>query len=68
MLYLNFERLEVKTPQTVDAIRAKVRAICEPLGRRVHAVVNYEGFGIDRDVEERYAEMATEAVARYYEA
>jgi len=59
---------EVKTPQMVDAILAKVRAICEPLGRRVHAVVNYEGFTIDRDVEERYAEMATEAVGRYYQS
>ena len=68
VLYLNFEHLEVKTPQMVDAILAKVRAICEPLGRRVHAVVNYEGFLIDRDVEERYAEMATEAVSRYYES
>ena len=66
MLYLNFEQLEVKTPEMVDAILAKVRAICEPLGRRVHAIVNYEGFTIDRDVEERYAEMATEAVGRYY--
>ena len=68
VLYLNFEHLEVKTPQMVDAILAKVRAICEPLGRRVHAVVNYEGFHIDRDVEERYAEMATEAVGRYYQS
>ena len=68
VLYLNFEHLEVKTPQMVDAILAKVRAICEPLGRRVHAVVNYEGFHIDRDVEERYAEMATEAVTSYYES
>jgi len=68
VLYLNFEQLEVKSPQMVDAILAKVRGICEPLGRRVHAVVNYEGFTIDRDVEERYAEMATEAVGRYYQS
>jgi propionate CoA-transferase len=68
VLYLNFEHLEVKTPQMVDAVGAKVRSICEPLGRRVHAVVNYEGFHIDRDVEERYAEMATEAVTRWYES
>jgi propionate CoA-transferase len=68
VLYLNFEQLEVKSTQMVDAILAKVRALCEPLGKRVHAVVNYEGFRIDRDVEEPYAAMATEAVRRYYES
>jgi propionate CoA-transferase len=66
VLYLNFEGLDVKTPTRVDAILAKIASICDPLGRRVHAVVNYEGFHIDRDVEERYAAMAKEAVERYY--
>ena len=69
VLYLNFERLEIKTAQSVDAIRAKVAQICEPLiaqGRRVQAVVNYEGFVLDRDLEDRYAEMVRECVERYY--
>jgi len=69
VLYLNFERLEIKTPQSIAAIRANVARICEPLlqqGRRVQAVVNYEGFVLDRDLEDRYAEMARDCVARYY--
>lgn len=32
VLYLNFERLEVNTPELVDAIGAKVLAICKPIG------------------------------------
>jgi propionate CoA-transferase len=69
VLYLNFERLEIKAPETVDAIGAKVRDVCEPIvaqGRRVQAVVNYEGFAVDRDLEDRYADMVRECVERYY--
>ena len=69
VLYLNFERLEVRTPEVIDAIQARVAEICEPLirqGRRVQAIVNYEGFEIDRDLEDRYAEMVRDRVERYY--
>jgi propionate CoA-transferase len=66
VLYLNFERLEVKSPDMVDAIFAKVRSICEPLGKQVHTVVNYEGFVLDGDVEERFTEMVSEAVQTWY--
>jgi propionate CoA-transferase len=66
VLYLNFERLEVRTPEMVDAIGERVRALCEPLGRRVQAVVNYEGFVLDRELEDRYAEMVGHTVRRWY--
>ena len=36
-----------------ESIRAKVAEICEPLGHKVYAIVNYEGFELDRDVQER---------------
>ena len=66
VLYINFERLEVKSLAMADAIFEKIRSICEPLGHRVHAVVNYEGFVLDRDVEEHYAETVAELVRRFY--
>ncbi len=66
ILFLNFEKLEVKTPEAVEAIGEKVRAICEPLGHKVYAIVNYEGFVLDREVEDAYAEMVREVVDRYY--
>jgi propionate CoA-transferase len=66
VLFINFEKLEVKRPETVEAIRQKVRAICEPLGHRVYTIVNYEGFVLDRDVEDAYTEMVQEVVERYY--
>ena len=66
ILFLNFEKLEVKTLEMVEAIGRKVRAICEPLGHKVYAIVNYEGFVLDRDVEDAYTEMVREVVERYY--
>jgi propionate CoA-transferase len=66
ILFLNFEQLEVRTPVAVDAIGGKVRAICEPLGHKVYAIVNYEGFVLDRDVEDAYAAMVQAVVERYY--
>ena len=66
ILFLNFEQLEVKTLETVEAIRQKVSAICEPLGHKVYAIVNYEGFVLDRDVEDAYTHMVQEVVERYY--
>jgi propionate CoA-transferase len=66
VLYLNFARLEVRSPEMIDAIHDQVRAICEPLGQRVLAIVNYEGFVLDRELEDRYAEMCSEAVKRWY--
>ena len=66
VLFLNFEKLEVKTPDMVEAVREKVRAICEPLGQKVYAIVNYEGFVLDRAVEDAYVDMVRDAVDRYY--
>ena len=66
ILFLNFEKLEVKTLDMVERVREEVRAICKPLGRKVYAIVNYEGFVLDRDVEDEYVDMVREAVERYY--
>ncbi len=66
ILFVNFEKLEVKDAATVEAIRRKVQEICEPLGRKVDAIANYEGFVLDREVEDAYTEMVSEVVDRYY--
>jgi propionate CoA-transferase len=66
VLYLNFERLELRNEAMVDAIGDRIAAIVEPLGRRVHAVVNYEGFAIDRELEDRYVAMVDSVVRRHY--
>ena len=66
ILFLNFEKLEVRSLDMVEAIRRKVASICEPLGHKVDAIVNYEGFELGRDLEDAYAGMVHDVVARYY--
>ena len=53
--------------ETIEAIRRKVDEICAPLGRRVRAVVNYDGFVLGRDVEDAWADMVSEVVERWYD-
>jgi propionate CoA-transferase len=66
-LFINFERLAVRDTAIIEAIARKVASICQPLGRRVHAVVNYEGFELDREVEDAWAKTVSEIVARWYD-
>ena len=66
-LFINFEYFEVKTMERVYAIEEKVERLLQPLQRRVHAVVNYEGFVLDREVEDAWAECVQRLVARFYD-
>jgi propionate CoA-transferase len=66
ILFLNFEKLEVKSLESIEAIRERVRTFCEPLGHKVYGIVNYEGFILDREVEDAYLEMVKDVVERYY--
>jgi propionate CoA-transferase len=65
-LFVNFARLEIKDSATIAQIRELVAGICEPLGHRVDAVVNYEGFQVHRDLEDEYLRMVQGVVGRYY--
>ena len=66
ILFLNFENLEVKTIDVVNAAKDRIRAIVEPLGHKVYTVVNYDGFLLDRDLEDAYFDAVTELSERYY--
>lgn len=66
VLFLNFEKLEVRSIATVEAIGNAVRALCEPLGHKVYTVVNYDGFVLAPEIEDAYTQMVRELVQRYY--
>jgi propionate CoA-transferase len=66
VLFLNFEKLEVSTLEDVEAIRHNVEKICEPIGHKVFAIVNYHDFELARSVEDAYLDMVRDVVARYY--
>ena len=65
-LFINFEKMRVRTPEDVARIRSQVEQICAPLGRRVDVIVNYDGFRLDEDVAADYAAMVAHLEERYY--
>jgi propionate CoA-transferase len=67
VIFINFERLKVRTRQDVDAIEREVDAHLKPIGHRVYAIVNYDHFELVPEVEEDYAAMVKRLVDRYYD-
>jgi propionate CoA-transferase len=66
MLFLDLSHLHVRRPEDVARIRQAVEARCRQLGRRVATIVNYDGFQVDADVADAYAQMVHELEAQYY--
>jgi propionate CoA-transferase len=65
-LFINFERLTVRTADDVEAVRAEVERHVTPLGHKVYAVVNYDHFVLDPQVEDDWAAMVRELMDRHY--
>jgi propionate CoA-transferase len=66
-LFINLERFEVRTLDTVEAVTRRIESLLSPLNRKVRAVVNYERFVVDRQVEDAWAESVRETVERWYD-
>jgi propionate CoA-transferase len=56
----------VKSQETIERFKERIRSVVEPLGRKVYAVVNYDGFELDRDVEDAYLDAVQEVGDRYF--
>jgi propionate CoA-transferase len=67
ILFINFERLRVRSQADVDAIEREVDAHLAPIGHRVYAIVNYDHFELAPEVEDAYAAMVKGLVERYYD-
>ena len=52
ILFINLSELTIKTQEIIERYKERIRSIVEPLGHKVYAVVNYDGFELDRDFEE----------------
>ena len=66
ILYLNFEDLQIKSMEVIEDVVAKIREICGPLGHKVYAVVNYDGFELDSDFEDAYLDAVQEMGDTYF--
>ncbi|WP_425091835.1 acyl CoA:acetate/3-ketoacid CoA transferase [Tropicimonas sp. S265A] len=66
-LFLNFEKMRVRAQADIDKVRAKVEALCAPLGHRVDVIANYDGARIDEEVEDDWIAMVKAMEDRYYD-
>ena len=67
-LFINFEKMRVRSLDDVAHIRAQVEKVCTPMDRPVDVIVNYDGFRLDDDVAPDYAAMVTDLETRFYGA
>ncbi len=65
-LFINFERLTIRSAEDVEAVRQEVEAHLVPLGHKVYGVVNYDHFALDAEVQDDWAAMVRELVDRHY--
>jgi propionate CoA-transferase len=61
-----FERLKVRSRADIEAIREAVESTLAPIGHRVYAVVNYDGFAIEPELVDDYMDMVHDVVERFY--
>ena len=66
-LFLNFEKMRVRSIKEILRVEQLVSQTCEPLGARVDVVANYDGFQIDEMLEAEWARMVARLTERYYE-
>lgn len=65
-LFLNFEKMRIRTQDEIDLVRTAVARTCEAHGKRVDVIVNYDGFRIDEALESNWADMVNRLTERYY--
>ncbi|MFT4194645.1 acyl CoA:acetate/3-ketoacid CoA transferase [Ottowia sp.] len=65
-LFMNFSDEHVKSQELIDRYCDKIRDIVEPLGHKVYAVVNYDGWEVDRELEDRYLEAVKAMGEKYF--
>ncbi len=65
-LNLDFNGLELETKEDIDNIKKIVEEMCKKVGRKVNAIVNYNGFRLADDIFGAYMEMGQFVINSYY--
>lgn len=65
-LFMNLEKMRLRTPKDVEKIRARVVELLDPLDHRVDAVANYDHTRIDEEIEDLWADTVAKLRERYY--
>jgi propionate CoA-transferase len=67
VLFINFAGLTIRSEDDLRRIAETVDAVCKPLGRRVRAVVDYDGFSVPAHLADAYAQLVHDLTDRHYE-
>ena len=67
MLFIDFAGYRVQTTAQVEAVREQVRSLVQPLGRKVEAVIDYDGCHISAPIAEVWFDMARDVQTRFYD-
>jgi len=66
IFFINFERLDIRRPQDIADVLAEVEKNLAPIGRKVYAIVNYDGFNIVPELVDAYSAMVKDLTERFY--
>ena len=66
MLFLDFSAMRLETVEDVISVRDSVEAVLKPLGRRVDAIINYDGFWTNPEISDDYLDAVHYIQSRYY--
>lgn len=66
VLFVDFERIQIKSERDVREIRRTVDRIMKSIGHRVFAIVNYTGASITPEVFDLYEATVRDIVSTYY--
>jgi len=65
VFFINFERLAIRKPQDIEAVRVEVERQLAEAGRKVYAIVNYDNFDIVPELVDAWTDMVG-TVQRHY--
>ena len=66
IFFINFERLSIRRPQDIADVHAEVEKNLKPIGHKVYAIVNYDGFEIVPELVDAWSAMVEYLMAHYY--
>ena len=65
-LFINFEKMRIRSQEEIEQIRDQVMKVCGPLSEKVDVVVNYDGFQLDDEIEKDFADLVADLEGRFY--
>jgi propionate CoA-transferase len=66
IMFANLAGFSVKSESDIDTIKTTIENLLDPLGRKVYAIGNYDGFNINPDLIDAYTEMQTYVTETYF--